>query len=1388
MNIIKRFWKVITCVLILAVISGGYIAYVAAANEPVVHVTMPENNIKYVYNSDETNVLTGSIANLNLDGTISSGDLMEGNLFWYTDNPQVIGFVVPGENNTVGTSRGISVTIRALKAGNAKVYVRYYFNPDNHNELVNPDNLDAYAYVTYELVPFQVNLDVTLEPDKVYEENKVYDGTGITFKTNAYYGDKIVVDGYTDGVINIGDLNETGDQVIVSIIGGGKSDIIIRTTSGRDPVSNMYIEGLYKKYTVYGKVNFGTSANNYEDYYDINKKNKYFDIDSARYGITQIPSNIIPEAGVGAASSDTNVATFDPDSSSVTPVGAGIALITAGVKDSEGNFMVYENPAQSIVTKGYDSIYVRVPLMIKVGNLYVRQYSTNMGIGDYYNIQLNNAKGSAVLYSSDDTDVATVSPDGRITAVGLGVANIKAKVSSGGDAATFEDEIEIAVVVGDMFTLSNTNHEMNIGDTYDLELITSIDILDAPIAFSVNGVTVGSGTEISGMSATIDSDNPKLLHLKALREGTYTIVVTQTIDGLVKTATAIVYVRTGVTGISISPKEVYVGIGGQYTLSAVVTPGTAYNKDIVWVSSDTSKLTVEKTSDYEAVITGLDGGTVNVTAVSASDGTVYDICVVHVTKDVTGVELSETNVSVNMTTIKQYQLIATVFPENTSGTDDGINRKVEWKSSDESVLKVDENGLVTFVGPGYATVEVKTVDGGYTALCNFTVAVPVETVEISSENIKDMLVGQQITLTAEVLPLTASNRTVKWSSSDTNICTIDTNGKMTAVGPGDVVIWCHSLLDGNIYDYITVHVIEPVDGIVLNLSETTVRKGTEFWLYATVFPVTAEYKEIKWTSSDEKIATVDEYGKVNALLPGTVTITAINPHSGNSASCVVTVTESVTSITLKTGDSEEMFVGAKYTIVPEILPIDAEDKSVTYFSSDETIAKVDKNGVVSALKGGECDIVVTTNDRQLTAYCHITVKEYVSTIKLDKDFTYINIDSGTTLVATVGSDTASNKSITWSSSNTDIVTVDQGGYVYGKAIGTAVITATAADGGGAVATCVVQVVHPVTGIKLGNSVLNMYQGETKIISVTVEPRGATVKALKWESSDPSIATVDEDGEVTAVAPGKCKVTATSTDGNNVTATCTVYVKSTVNATGMTLTPSTVNFRVGETRNLTVRTTPTNVTETISWITSDPTVVLVDGNGQITAIGEGAAVITAYGRVSGVQATCNVTVDSAVVKATSLKLNTDQIIMLAGKTRAIQYRLLPTNSTERINWISSDPSVATVDSDGIVTTVGPGRCEIIAQSSLGGIETRCTVYSMALSKTSLTMQQYDPFQLYVDGIPDGTTVSWRTGNPRIATVSATGEVIGRKEGTTTITATINDKTLTCVVKITDATKY
>lgn len=1381
-NNIKRFWKGIICGIVLLAVTGGFLAYVTAADSTTVTIERPT--------FDQNNLVDQELYYLkaNVNNVDATADVIQQNTHWFSDDANIVTYWVV--DKTLPTTAGQEVQIKAIAAGQTEIRAEYWYYPDYPNEVVDPNNpLQDYEKVVSNPLPLKVNLVVEdVRPE--LRENNVYDGLDrVYFQTNTKkagsLGDPILIrtsipldSKYVS--IEEGDGESTA---FLTIKGGGIFNIIVSTEKGYQG-NNQYVAGLSRAYWVYSKVHFTDSRIK-----ENNNNVRELKVTEEMYNSTTlltVDSNIAPDSHVAVESSDSAVATFDPNSGRLGLVGAGITTITAGLKDADGNWIQSTEPTSNVTTESQDSINVVVPLMIKAADgSYRKEITISMAIGDVYDLQLNLPAGSSVNYPTADvnTDIA-YGDKGKIYALAPGKTTITARYNMGAGYEQ-EGEVKINVEVGDTFSLSSTSHDMNIGEIYDLQVFTSYP--NEAVTFTVNGVVIQNGESPDGMICQIDGANKKLIHLTAEKSGEYKVIATQVIDGVVKTATAIVNVRTGMQTIRINPNPVTIRVGDSATLYAIVGPENAYNKDIVWVSSDETKATVSKASTYEAVVTGVDGGTVTIFAVSAVNGEVRGSCEVTVTKSVEGLNLNAKDVTVDMTITPNYQLIATVEPVNAPGANDGIDRTVIWESSSEKVATVDQNGLVKFVAPGSAAIVAKTADGAYIATCNFTVVNPVEKVEITSDNIRDMLVGQSVSLTAEVLPLEASNRTVRWTSTDTNVCTIDSNGKLTAVGPGDTVIWCNSIVDGNISDYILVHVIEPVDGVVLNLSETTVRKNTEFWLFATVYPATAEYKEIEWVSSDLSIAKVDEHGKVTTLLPGTVTITATNPHSGNSASCVVNVTESVVGISLKTGDNETMFVGAKYTIIPEIEPVDAQDKSVTYYSTDKKIATVDDKGVVTALMGGECDIIVTTNDRELSTKCHITVFEYVTAVTLENNFDYVNIGKSKKLNVSVTTASATNKNIIWRSADESIATVDAEGVVTGQKIGTTVINAVAQDGGGAMAICVIQVVEPVTEIHFDEDVLNLYKGDTRIIGVTVEPSTATVKALKWESNDPSVATVDEDGEVTAVGAGKAKITATSTDGNNVSATCTVYVTDTVNATTITLTPTTMNLKIGEIRTITARTLPTSITESIGWLSSNPTVASVDAFGRVTAVSEGEAEIIAFGRASGVQAVCKVVVEHPANKATSIRLNSNQMILLNGQTRQIQYRLLPTNSVEKINWISSDFAVATVDSDGIVTTTGPGQCTIIAQTSLGGIETTCTVYSMALSKTSMTLQQYDPFQLYVDGAPDNAAISWRTGNARIATVSANGEVIGRKEGTTTITATIEDKTLTCIVRIISATK-
>ena len=155
---------------------------------------------------------------------------------------------------------------------------------------------------------------------------------------------------------------------------------------------------------------------------------------------------------------------------------------------------------------------------------------------------------------------------------------------------------------------------------------------------------------------------------------------------------------------------------------------------------------------------------------------------------------------------------------------------------------------------------------------------------------------------------------------------------------------------------------------------------------------------------------------MTAVEAGTTTIVAMSNDSGMLATCKVIVTQPVTGIKLNSS-YQEMWVGSKYAIIPTVEPIDAENKNVTYFSSDESVASVDEYGVVTALKGGNTIIEVTTEEYHLTATCTIVVKEYVSSITLSEHEKFLNVTETGTLTAVVETSTATNRGIIWSCSD-----------------------------------------------------------------------------------------------------------------------------------------------------------------------------------------------------------------------------------------------------------------------------------------------------------------------------------------------------------------------------------
>ena len=348
--------------------------------------------------------------------------------------------------------------------------------------------------------------------------------------------------------------------------------------------------------------------------------------------------------------------------------------------------------------------------------------------------------------------------------------------------------------------------------------------------------------------------------------------------------------------------------------------------------------------------------------------------------------------------------------------------------------------------------------------------------------------------------------------------------------------------------------------------------------------------------------------------------------------CVSSLTLDSTAMTLVEGDSQ--------TLIATISPSNAENQKVLWSSSNSSVATV-KEGVVTAIKPGSATITVKSDDGGKTATCEVTVnaKVYpVTSVSLSKSSATLTEGDEFTLTATINPNNATNKNVSWKSSNTSVATVSNGKVTAVKA-GSATITVTTEDGG-KTATCEVTVnakVYPVTGVSLNQTSVSLTEGDDFDLTATVYPSNATNKKVTWSSSDTSVASV-KNGMVVAIKPGTAIITVTTEDGNK-TATCEIIVSERFYpVTGVSLNVTNATLTVGETLVLTATVLPSNATnKNLTWSSSKETVATVI-DGKIHALTIGSATITVKTEYGKFSSTCNVIVKHVNSDSSDLDMN------------------------------------------------------------------------------------------------------------------------------------------------------
>lgn len=391
-----------------------------------------------------------------------------------------------------------------------------------------------------------------------------------------------------------------------------------------------------------------------------------------------------------------------------------------------------------------------------------------------------------------------------------------------------------------------------------------------------------------------------------------------------------------------------------------IVPSAYKDKSVTWKSSDTDIATV----DEEGVVTGKKVGTATITAALAEYPDVLASCIVTVTPlQVLSMAFDKESVSVVKTEDVHLYL--------TLNSAEVANKSMSWASSDENVATVAQNmnatypleAIVSAHKVGQAVITATAQDGsGKTATCTVTVT-PLKVKSISLASSKSVVKAIPTQLKAVISPSEADNQEVKWSSLTPEMATVTEGGIVTGMKTGTATIKAEATDGSGVSNTFQITVTPRlVDKIYLPYSASVMRTTTQK-LTVNVIPSEADNQSLVWSSGNESIATVDAQGNVTGVKLGTTTITAAaTDGSGVSGTCQVTVTPLTASSITFAESKVNIQRGSTKKLSVTVLPEQAENKSVSWSSSDETVATVDESGLVTAINGGTTTITAKAQD------------------------------------------------------------------------------------------------------------------------------------------------------------------------------------------------------------------------------------------------------------------------------------------------------------------------------------------------------------------------------------------------------------------------------------------
>ena len=536
--------------------------------------------------------------------------------------------------------------------------------------------------------------------------------------------------------------------------------------------------------------------------------------------------------------------------------------------------------------------------IIDVGNTYqielIPKYSKYFNYEDY-------------ILSVDDTSIAKIDEYGQITGLKNGNTKVKLRFKNG-----YETE-KLNVIVDNVKVESiqiDDNISIFVNETKKLVYkINNIKNVNTNLKFKISNEKI---LKVDDMG-----------NITGLKEGTCSLTI-ESDNGIKKTIQ--VEVKTSndkIEEVRFKKNQIDLYVGDNKQLDLEVFPSKANTKGLKWSSSDDSIVSVNK----NGIITAKKEGYAIITV--KNNDKIEAKCIINVTKLI-GLVLNKYNETLTE-------------GENTVLS---ANVDVNWFSSNEKIAIVDKNGKVTAKKEGKVKIIAKDIFGN-TKECNITIKRKIIDIEniLLNKTYLELTKGDVEKLNVEFLPSTVNNANVSWKSDNSSIASVDSSGKVTANKEGITLISVRS--DNGKVATCEVKVTSELSYITLDKETVTLEKNKKIKLNV----LGTKSKDLTWRSSDEKIAKVDSDGVVSTIDYGTAIINVITSN-GLESSCIIYVKEEKILVkSIKINNSKErLYIGDNYSLKVTINPSNATNQSITFISSDNNVASIDKNGRIVAKK------------------------------------------------------------------------------------------------------------------------------------------------------------------------------------------------------------------------------------------------------------------------------------------------------------------------------------------------------------------------------------------------------------------------------------------------------